>query len=456
MMSSSTTKQSLQTNCPLCGGVGFVIYDLPRDHPMAGRAQPCQCRQEALREQQQQQLVKMSHIGHLARLTFDSFLPEGMGLNADQSRSLLRTYELCLDFAQNPKGWVFLVGGYGCGKTHLAAAIANRCLQNGQQVLFVNTPDLLDHLRGAFRPNSEVGYETRFEQVRTAPILILDDFGAQQQSEWAQEKLYQLFNYRYVSRLPTVITSNADLEQCEPRIRSRLSDDSLVKQCGINAPDFRRNGAYEEDGGFSALAYHKDKLFSNFILRDQELPASELHSLRYAVETLRHFAQAPKGAVLLHSKEYGNGKTHLAAAVANYAFDERKRVLFVSVPDLLDYLRNTFSPNSQITLDKRFQEIKEVELLILDDLGTESATPFAREKLYQLFNYRFMRHKPMVVTSTTAWEEFDPRLLNRFEAAPSATIIELEVRPFRAKRGGAESAMKRASSGPNGYGKKRG
>ena len=63
--------------------------------------------------------------------------------------------------------------------------------------------------------------------------------------------------------------------------------------------------------------------------------------------------------------------------------------MFIVVPDLLDHLRATFSPTSGATLDRVFEQVRTAPLLILDDLGTESATPWAREKLFQLFNHRY-------------------------------------------------------------------
>ena len=145
-----------------------------------------------------------------------------------------------MTYAQHPSGWLTFHGGYGCGKTHLAAAIANHRLNLGHPVLFINTPDLLDHLRGAFGPNSEISYDERFEQVRNAPLLVLDDFGAQSRTPWAQEKLYQILNHRYNERLPTVITTNEKLEAIDERILSRLQDRTVSTVIGIIAPDFRR------------------------------------------------------------------------------------------------------------------------------------------------------------------------------------------------------------------------
>ena len=124
-------------------------------------------------------------------------------------------------------GWLTLQGANGCGKTHLAAAIANRALANGSSVFFAVVPDLLDHLRASFAPGSEVGYDELFETVRNVDLLVLDDLGAQATTQWAQEKLYQVVNYRTVSGLPTVVTTDQPLEQIQaahPRIVARIAD----------------------------------------------------------------------------------------------------------------------------------------------------------------------------------------------------------------------------------------
>jgi DNA replication protein DnaC len=77
--------------------------------------------------------------------------------------------------------------------------------------------------------------------VKTAPLLILDDFGEHSSTPWAQEKLYQLINYRYNSRLPTVVTMccSLDDEEIESRIGSRLADPKISLVFNITAPDYR-------------------------------------------------------------------------------------------------------------------------------------------------------------------------------------------------------------------------
>jgi DNA replication protein DnaC len=160
----------------------------------------------------------------LADKTFETF--DTRGMNARQ-------------FAKTPENWLVFLGTHGCGKTHLAASIANQQLKAGKPVFFAVVPDLLDHFRSTFSPDSRVTYDHVFEAVKTSPLLILDDLGTERSTPWAQEKLYQILNYRYNSRLPTVITVGGFLEEMEGRLSSRLTDPMLSTVIPISAPDYR-------------------------------------------------------------------------------------------------------------------------------------------------------------------------------------------------------------------------
>jgi DNA replication protein DnaC len=105
----------------------------------------------------------------------------------------------------------------------------------------VVVPDLLDHLRSTFSPDSKISYDEFSERIKEVPLLILDDFGEQSATPWAQEKLYQLINYRYNARLPMVVTTCLSLEDFETRISSRMVDPKLSVVFNIRAPDYRGN-----------------------------------------------------------------------------------------------------------------------------------------------------------------------------------------------------------------------
>jgi DNA replication protein DnaC len=158
-------------------------------------------------------------------------------------------FKRALDYANHPTGWLILFGNYGCGKTHLAAAIANKVINGNCEVLFTVVPDILDHLRSTFGPTSEVAYDDRFEQIRNAKLLILDDLGTENATPWAREKLYQIINHRYNYALPTVITSNREPKDIDPRIRSRMDDRVLcLEQIMIGAGDYRLLTAEQRSG----------------------------------------------------------------------------------------------------------------------------------------------------------------------------------------------------------------
>ena len=147
-------------------------------------------------------------------------------------------HRLARDFAAEPDGWLIFQGTNGCGKTHLAAAIANYRIAEGQPVLFMVVAALLDYLRSAFGPDSRISYARFFDEVKQHPLLILDDFGDLAASPWAKSKLSQLINHRYNARLPMVVTTSQSLEEIEARISARFADPQIGTVFNITAPHF--------------------------------------------------------------------------------------------------------------------------------------------------------------------------------------------------------------------------
>jgi DNA replication protein DnaC len=177
----------------------------------------------------------------LRNMTFDNFDHKRMDLPPEERQNLRKAFDLAVEFARSPEGWLIFQGVNGCGKTHLASAIVNNRRGQGKPVLFVVVPDLLDHLRSTFSPDSRISYDEFFEKLKETPLLILDDFGEQSATPWAQEKLYQLINYRYNARLPMVVTTCLSLDEIETRISSRMVDPRISLVFNITAPDYRGN-----------------------------------------------------------------------------------------------------------------------------------------------------------------------------------------------------------------------
>jgi DNA replication protein DnaC len=322
-------------NCPKCHGLGYYRLEVPVDHPSFGKVFVCDCRLGEVSHQIREKLFSMSHLENLQHLTFDNFKPRGrVGSLPYQAESLERAYNQAVQFAEKREGWLILEGAYGCGKTHLAAAIANFAVESGIPTLFITVPDMLDSLRFSYN-NPDTTFEQRFEEIRTAPLLILDDFGTENATPWAQEKLFQIINYRYTNKLPTIITTNIPLDQLEGRIHSRLADPDLVTQVHISSSDYRQPANDLGQNELSSLYLYRNRTFASFSLRkDENLSKESITNLEKALQTAQTYAKDPNGWLTL-TGSYGNGKTHLAAAIANYCADLGSPPLFIVVPDLL-------------------------------------------------------------------------------------------------------------------------
>jgi DNA replication protein DnaC len=108
--------------------------------------------------------------------------------------------------------------------------------------MFAFVPELMDYLRYTFGPDSPVTYDRVFEEVKNTRLLILDDFGKEQGSTWAAEKLYQIIVNRHNARLPTVITSMMEFSDNLDPIASRIQDPSVSQLIRMEAPDYRKKG----------------------------------------------------------------------------------------------------------------------------------------------------------------------------------------------------------------------
>jgi DNA replication protein DnaC len=140
--------------------------------------------------------------------------------------------------------WLLLHGKYGTGKTHLLAAAFYALLDGGRSPIYTVAPLLLDHIRDGINASkasgaSVDGYSERFGAVRDAPILILDDLGAESRTAWADETLFKLIDYRYRLRLPLAIASNLALDELEPRVASRIQDRRIARVERLTGPDWR-------------------------------------------------------------------------------------------------------------------------------------------------------------------------------------------------------------------------
>lgn len=402
----------------------------PLDHPQFGKAEPCDCVLAEPEEARRSRLERLSNLGSLTRFTFATLDPAGRDGTASWFG---RAAEAARAYAEEPRGWLVISGVSGSGKTHLAAAIANHRIEIGQPAIFMVVPDLLDHLRASYDPeNDELAFDQLLEQVRTTPVLLLDDIDAAYGTPWAKEKLFQVVNHRYNAELPTVFTASVHPRELEDRIATRLQDERLSEVIVLAGPSA---GGYRQVGGMSRERL-AEMQFRDFDLRGSGLQPDELASLEAAFRSAQAYADAPRGWFVLQGTN-GCGKTHLAAAIANRALGNGGDVFFAVVPDLLDHLRASFAPGTDVGYDELFEQIRNAGLLVLDDLGAQATSPWAQEKLYQIVNYRTVAGLPTVVTTDRTGEELraaHPRIVARIMDPHAGSLVRILAPHFRLGR----------------------
>ncbi len=437
-----------ESQCPHCGGLGFYRRDVPPGHPDFGEAFPCECTLRQRQAQHVSKLGKYSQLEALADKEFVTFLTDPPQYDERSCENLRTAYQHSLEFARHPQGWLFLQGRHGCGKTHLAAAIAHTLRQNGTPVLFKPVPDLLDLLRSSYNPDTEVSFDRIFCLVRDVAVLVLDDLGAQAATQWAQEKLYQLLNRRYVEQKPTVFTSNLAVWDFEERLQSRLSDARMVSRVVINAPDYRIQGgaagpsqAAGPLSGMDRAFLHKDRSFRNFDVHRGSKADNPF--FQNALNAAQQFAAEPRSWLVLNGP-HGCGKTHLAAAIANAWRAQRRSVLFLEFTDLEDFVRQSMQSGYRSQAGPApafpvlFDALKNIPCLILD--GYTYRTPrveytasergsWVRRKVKNLLDHRYYARHPTVVTMCIPDEEIEEWLAARTE---TERAIKVTVNPFSA------------------------
>ncbi len=129
------------------------------------------------------------------------------------------------DNEEKPKG-MYLNGSFGSGKTYLIASLFNEMAKKGVKSLLVYYPELLRNLKANFQSD----YNEKFNYVRKVPLLLLDDIGAENCSNWSRDEILgPLLQYRMENHLPTFFTSNLTIEELEKNLSITSSGNDNVK-----------------------------------------------------------------------------------------------------------------------------------------------------------------------------------------------------------------------------------
>lgn len=115
-------------------------------------------------------------------------------------------------FTEQPDKGIYLYGSFGTGKTYIISALLNELAKKNVKSTVVHVPELLRGLKESFSSD----YRERFWTLKTTPILLLDDIGAEYLTVWGRDEVLEpLLHHRMNENLPTFFTSNLNLEELE-------------------------------------------------------------------------------------------------------------------------------------------------------------------------------------------------------------------------------------------------
>lgn len=147
---------------------------------------------------------------------------------------------------------------------------------------------------------------------------------------------------------------------------------------------------------------------------------------QYAVKVAKDYTNKNKTNMqangLIITGTSGLGKTHLAGAIANRLIEDGKIVLMGRLTTLLDMIKETFRDNTK-SENELIELYSNVDMIIIDDLGTERISSWALEKLYTIIQNRFENGLPIIITT-----RFDKKgLISRFSYSNDQDLVDATI-----------------------------
>ena len=144
-------------------------------------------------------------------------------------------------FNKNDGMGLFLFGGVGCGKTHLAISIMKHLITKGKKVSFYKSSGLYDEYKRTFAFNNDETGEIFLQKLKKVDLLIIDDLGTDRFDDKFNLFLYKVIDTRYNDMSPIIITSNFNLNELSSVVDRRILDRlySMCVQWGNNSSSYR-------------------------------------------------------------------------------------------------------------------------------------------------------------------------------------------------------------------------
>ena len=175
-------------------------------------------------------LQKAGLTGWLAGATFENFAPRQDWEGAMFRRDRVMAYAHALLNGEMGKcNWLILHGGYGAGKSHLAASVIYRVIAAGWKGCYFRVwTEYLQRIQASWDRNRKSEEDGESEADITAELMkgrlvVIDDLDKRPGSEWSRRVLFTALNHRLNEGMPTILTFNYGPGQADPKVPGRLA-----------------------------------------------------------------------------------------------------------------------------------------------------------------------------------------------------------------------------------------
>ncbi len=130
------------------------------------------------------------------------------------------------NYSKEKRKGLYLSGSFGSGKTYMISALFNELAKRDVKSAIVYFPEFLRTLKSSFSN----GYEEKFDYIKKAPLLLLDDIGAEAVTSWGRDEILgTILQYRMEEDLPTFFTSNLNLTELEEHLSNTKEKTEKLK-----------------------------------------------------------------------------------------------------------------------------------------------------------------------------------------------------------------------------------